>query len=419
MTDNMIKKWFGLALSFFLLIAVEGLIIRWLPFQNIIDKKNYYNILQSHSHTSFLGWVLIALLLFIIFDFRLELFRKKSGTNLFLTIFCFIVIISGISFVLSGYSVISIVSLVLFLLVSYYGFYKVLQKIDKLENRRSRQIYTIFVRTAIIFYFISSISTWVLPVLIITEINKSPFYFYNIYFYLHFLINGFITFAILSIFLKNSTYSGTTKEKNLNYRIFILLITGTILTYSGSLLWNKVHLIFNILNFTGALLIIIPIIYFTGFVSEYLRKAMLAEKLLFIIAWISLILKVLMQLSQSLPFLAEASYILKGQLIVGYMHLVTLGFISSFIISYAFRIGLFKNSVSNTITISLYIISLVLTELTLFTHGILMIFGIYILSPFFNLLMLVFTVPLAFSIFSLSINFFIDYRQIKRGPEVR
>ncbi|MBK7094250.1 MAG: hypothetical protein IPH57_03990 [Saprospiraceae bacterium] len=100
-------------------------------------------------------------------------------------------------------------------------------------------------------------------------------------------------------------------------------------------------------------------------------------------------------MSQSIPYLAETSYLLKGQLIVGYMHLVTLGFISSFIISYAFRTGIFVNSFINILTTVLYVISLVLTEITLFSHGILMTFGIYFLSPYFNILMLIFTIPLS------------------------
>ena len=401
----MLRKWFGIALGFFMLVAIEGLMIRWLPFQNFIDSVNHYKILQSHSHTSFLGWVIISLFVFIIFEYKIDLFRTKAGTNILFFILVLIVCISAISFVMSGYSIISIVSLVMFLLVSYYGFYKVFKSFGIESKKAKFRVSVFYIKAAIVFYFISSISTWVLPVLIITSLKKSPFYFYNIYFYLHFLINGFITFTILSFFLKNLNITqkyGVEKKVNIS---FIFLIIGTVLTYSGSLLWNKVPLLFNFVNFLGAFIIFIPIIFLTRFVSEYLRSALFPEKILFNIAWISLIIKVCMQMSQSLPILAETSYLLKGQLIVGYMHLVTLGFISSFIISYAFRTGIFVNSFFNILSTVLFVISVLLTEITLFSHGILMTFGIYFLSPYFNILMLIFTIPLSVSIVLFLISF--------------
>ena len=412
MTDKMLKNWFGIAFGFFLFIALEGLLIRYLPFQSYIENENYYNILQSHSHTSFLGWVLPALLIFLIFDFNISIFKDKAGTNIYFTLFYLIVFVSGISFIISGYGIISIISLVLFMLICYYGLYKLFIGINSGIINKDCQICNIYIKTAIVLFFVSSISTWILPVFIISGLKKTPVYFYSIYFYLHFLFNGFMSFVILAIYLRNIAKKWAKRDQGVVIKSFLSLLAGTILTYSGSLLWNKVPVVFNFLNFVGALMLLVPLIFFSGFIKEYLKKASLAEKSLFFVAWTSLLIKVLMQLSQSFPYLAEASYIMKGQFIVGYMHLVTLGFISSFIISYAFRIGLLRNSGTNIFASYLYIISLLLIELTLISHGILMMLGIYILSPYFNILMLIFTLPLILSIVLFSFNFFNDLVKI-------
>jgi hypothetical protein len=339
--------------------------------------------------------VLPALMLLVIHQFKIDLFQKKSSTNIYFFIFNFIAFVSALSFIFSGYSIFSIVTLVIFLLISYLG---LLQLFIGIKSNNNFPLSTFTIRAGIVFYFVSSISTWILPVLILTGLKKTPFYYYNIYFYLHFLFNGFITFMILALFLYQTRKENAKLKSNINKNLIIVFASGTILTFSGSLLWNKVPLVFNYLNFAGAVMMLILLIYFTGLVRLYQCRSGFTEKALFNVAYISLLIKVLMQTIQSFPYFAEASYMLKSQLIVGYMHLVTLGFISSFLISYAFRIGLIKNNNINSFFAYSFILSVVLTELSLFLHGSLMLSGIYLLSPYINILMFIFSIPLVLSI---------------------
>ncbi|MGE5355891.1 MAG: hypothetical protein ACM3PT_06590 [Deltaproteobacteria bacterium] len=395
MNGLQLKSWFTAAFAFFLLIAFGGFIIRYLPFQNYIDQSAYYNVLQFHSHTSFLAWVLPALMIFILHNFKIELFEKKSSTNIFFFFFYLTAFISGFSFIISGYSIFSIIILIVLLLISYVG----LMKLYFCLNLKYSDYFSTFsIKTGIIFYFVSSLSTWVLPVLILTGMKKTPFYYYNIYFYLHFLFNGFITFFILSLFFDQTVKFKKEVRSKTFKKLLIIFATGTIFTYSGSLLWNKVHYIFNVFNITGSIMMLISLIYFSSLTKIYLRRAGIAERSFFIIAWISFFIKVILQTIQSFPYFAEASYLLKSQFIVGYMHLVTLGFISAFLLSYAFRKGILKTNFFNTISSLVFILSLILSEIVLFSHGTLMLFGIYSIGPHFNSLMLIFSIPLCLAI---------------------
>jgi len=152
-----------IALLFFLVTALYGWLLRLYPLVDFIPYP-YRDILQAHSHVTFLGWGFLAMLALIRELFALD---NKGWERLDKVLyFTMAGALAGllISFPLQGYKLYSIVFLSLFLLASYVYLYRMLKALPK-ENLSGK-----YVRAGIYFYYLSSMAIWALPVLLIANV---------------------------------------------------------------------------------------------------------------------------------------------------------------------------------------------------------------------------------------------------------
>lgn len=358
------NSYIKLALILFFLSASYGVLMRLSTVVNI-PNFNYTRFLQSHSHVTFLGWGFIGVT--TLFNF-LFLPKEKQFNTLFKTIFGIEIIcifLMLLSFPLQGYKVFSIVLLSTFLITSYIYIQQFLKHFN--SKAISRPI-LLFIKSSLFFYILSSLGIWAIGIVVATQ-GKTDLYYNSIYFYLHFLYNGFFVSALFGLFFQYLNQQRLSlNSKHLN-RFFWITSVTCIPAYILSLV-NSQNTVTITINLITALtqLISIPylILILNSVKKRFIDSLSSSEKLLLFAVILAYIFKLVLQFTSAFPQLSEHIVSLKSYFVIGYIHLVTLGFLSPFLL---FSLIRFKFLNINKVGILLFLSGVVLTETILFTQG--------------------------------------------------
>lgn len=360
------KSKLHISFLFFLISAFYGLLLRinfFLPFENI----NHTWFTQGHSHVAFLGWGFLATTAFMNHYFLNDVQQRKKIYQILFYVFVLTVLGMFFSFPLQGYKFFSITFLSIFGIASYIYFYHFLKD---LNLNSTNEIGVKFIKWAIYYYFISSIAIWAIGPIVIT-MGKTSLYYNGVYFYLHFLYNGFFVFALFGILLnhfQDQLSNELLKKANM---FFILTNLACIPAYVLSVLWSDVSIIYNVIGFIAAFIQVISLIYFTPLIIKLtsIYKSNFKLKLVLIIISIAYSIKLLAQLASAFPEIIQKSIALKSYFIIGYLHLFTLLFMSLFLIFLIqISLKLFQNTGSK-LAFFVFLIGIFITELLLFSQG--------------------------------------------------
>lgn len=384
MLQKNLKYIYYVAFILFALSAFYGLLIRW----NFAYPKSgfaYDNMLQSHSHVAFLGWGFLACAggiyqLFI----KSAVLRKKSVYTWSILIMALAVLLMLISFPTGGYKVFSIVLLSVFGLVSYIFFYHVLKDLN------GNDLSVKFIRWGIYYYILSSLATWFLAGVMVTQ-GRTDLYYNTVYFYLHFLYNGYFVFVLFGLLFRFLNLKDIAEHSKMVRLFFIYLTASCIPTYALSVLWSDVHSSFYIIGFAGALLQCIALFFLFVFFKKlsFLKHLGTMTSFLLKFVFIAFLLKILLQLLSSFPYFVDKSIALKPYFIIGYLHLFTLGFMSVFIILTLKLIqGLQIECITTRFGMWTILFGVILTELLLFGQG-LQLLLVGSLIPYYNIVLLI------------------------------
>jgi len=252
------------------------------------------------------------------------------------------------------------------------------------------------VRWAFVFMILSGLGPIALGPLAVMGYKHTMWYQFSIYFYLHFQYNGWFTLAIFGLVLRVLDQSEVRRTTLDSYGIY-LTVLGVVLGYFHNTIGHAPSALVIALSTVGygmqviaAGILLLPRLKpIRAFLK---RKRSLISDLLLWLVIILFVLKYLVPListTVSLQILAFRS----RNLIIAYLHMVLLGFVSGYVIwnfavqyadRWAFKIGVF-----------LYLLSFVLSELLLVLIG----FGLLgTLVLYFNLAMFVFAILLLFSV---------------------
>ena len=357
------------AFTLFILSALYGLLIRW-NFVFPIESFVYKNFLQSHSHVAFLGWGYISIITVIIQCYLTEHQAQNNVYKTLLAIIMISVVLMLISFPVGGYKVFSIVLLSVFGITSYVLSYLLLKDLKGIG------IDVKLIKYGIYYYLLSSLATWFLAVILVTQ-GKTDLYYNTVYFYLHFLYNGFFVFTLFGLLFKIFKKNYILINYNFQDNFFIYLNIACIPAYALSILWSKVAPIFYVIGFVASFLQLISLIFLFKIMKSvfFQLKWNAISKLLLMFAFIAYSLKIVMQVFSSFPYFVEKSLALKPFLIIGYLHLFTLGFMSVMLLLILIEFGkiAIKSSFSK-IGVYLFLTGILITELLFFFQG----FGIMI-----------------------------------------
>jgi len=314
-----------------------------------------------------------------------------------------------ISFPLGGYKVFSIVLLAVFGLTSYVLSFRILKDIQ--GNNTSAKL----IRYGIYYYLLSSLATWFLAFVIVTQ-GKTDLYYNTVYFYLHFLYNGFFVFALFGLLFKIFENQQIIISEKLQKRFFLYLNIACVPAYALSVLWSTDVLLFNVIGFLSSVLQFISLV----FLLKILQQAFLQinwsfiSKLLLNFAVISYSLKIFSQILSAFPYFVEKSLALKPFFIIGYLHLFTLGFLSVLlflILDQMGKINLYKPA--SKVGILVFLSGVFITETLLFLQGFLFLLQFNAIKNY-SLILLIFSFLMVVGLLVVYVNQFHKERIIKK-----
>lgn len=319
-----LKKHIGVALFYFLLVALMGVLLRFyfvtpLPF-------NYKFLLHAHSHTALLGWIYLGLTTLIYKCFLESAQKPKLYKRIFLfTNICIVGML--ITFPLQGYALYSIIFSTLFLFASYWFAWFAMKYVPPhFKNRFSWKL----VKASLWYLVISSIGPWAIGGVMSTLGPASIWYKTSIYFYLHFQYNGWFVLALLGLLFFFFEERGIQFNSQRLKSFSLILNFGIIFTLFLSVLWFEPPKIFYILGGIGAVAQILAFHDLYWILKEHFpilkMKSGGQSWLLLKIAGGLMVVKLIMQLFSAHPYMADLAYRIKD-FVIGYLHLVFLGIV--------------------------------------------------------------------------------------------
>lgn len=347
-----------------LLAACMGLLLRYAFIGETPFNFNY--LLHAHSHVASLGWAYQMICTLIVFSFVKEDsdFYKKLFWVTQISVFGMM-----LSFPFQGYGTVSIPFSTLHIICSYIFIFYVWRNAQ--YNSISEML---ILRAALVFLAISTIGIWMLGPSITIYGKNSILYQISIQFYLHFQFSGWFIFAVLSILKRHFSKKINIELSPKNIRLIIISLIATVpLSFALVLFWffkNDGWLLLNIIAVFTQLFLVIFIFSRLRTLPLLFKQQNKIIRLLFILGFSSLILKLIFQAFTSIPAIALLSRQVRN-FSVGYIHLIMLGFVSSVLLVFIFEILKPNLTLAGKFGIWLFITGFVLSELMLFIQGIL------------------------------------------------
>lgn len=356
---------------FLFFVAVLGSIMRFFPLQTL--PFNYPNILHAHSHVAFQGWVYLSLFYLIVKQYlnEKEISSGKYKLQFMLTVAVVTCIL--ISFTYQGYGLFSIVFSTLFQLLNYWFIIRFFNDVKKNELVKLNSLPLRFIKASLWFNLLSTMAPWAIGIISAKGLSGSEAYHSAIYFFLHFQYNGWFTFAIFGLFFL------LLEKFNISYHIksatnfFIFLVVSVVPAYSLSLLGMSYKTSILYVAYFAAILQLVSIIFFINSIKSSI--SVLFQNFNNLFSWIivitacSFLLKLVSQSLSVLEIFQQIAFTNRN-IIIAFIHLVMLGFVSLSLIGFFIKFEIFslKNSLTK-IGILFLIFGFVITEILLVTSG--------------------------------------------------
>ncbi|PWK17654.1 hypothetical protein [Xanthomarina spongicola] len=371
----MSKKLVLTCLINFFVAALMGLALRYTYISPI--SINYRFLTHAHSHVAMLGWV--YLMLYTLYFHYFVPNKKPVYISLF-WITQVSVIGMMISFPIQGYAAISITFSTLHIFCSYY-FFRLIWKNLKTDSKVSK----LLLKTSLLFMLTSTIGVWCLGPAVGLLGQASAFYQIAIQFFLHFQFNGWFLVAVLAI-LFHKLQIKDSKE----FRLFFkLLIASILFTFALPVNWFAPHNSLLWINGFGVLLQIAALYLFIKLIKSSLKNVLKTSskiiQFMLYFALFSFVLKIGLQTLSLIPEVSNVAYQHRN-LVIGFIHLTMLGVISGFLLAYILQSKLVTFNKSLSISMYVFVLGFILTELILLLQGGLFYFGNGLLPNYYILL---------------------------------
>lgn len=395
------KNWILFSFFNFFIASLMGLILRG-AFIWELDWMDYRNMMHGHSHVAMLGWVYLVLYILIGHFFLPE---KVWAKPIYTWLFWFTqttVLGMMISFPIQGYGAVSITFSTLHILASYLFCYLIWRD-QKIKNSQI----TLLLKTSLVLLVISTLGVWSLGPIAVLGGRGSTFYQLAIQFYLHFQFHGWFTFSVLALVFSALSQNSAFNRLIFN-RFYFPLLASVILTYGLVLEWGLGGSISLLFNGLGLVLQLAALVFFFKLKkknSPYIfQNVSRVSRTFFGFGLLSWVFKIIVQTVVLVPSLAVVSFTIRS-LMIGFIHLTMLGFVSGLLFALIFGIG----AVTEKVMIIqagkyLFIAGFVLSELLLFVQGLFywlewgqvpafyeLIFGTSALLPLSILLIIIYT----------------------------
>ncbi len=317
------------AFLFLVISGAIGVLMRW-QFFAPVNGLNYQYLLHTHSHVVLLGWIFNSL----IAGFHYIMFKDEATKKYVVLYALFQVSILGmlLSFPMQGYGAISISFSTLHILLSYVWTHWMWKKsVDQNFEIRA------FIRWGLIYLVLSTLGPFSLGPIIVSGNAGSEMYYMAIYYYLHFLYNGFFMFSIMGMFLWIVRRKSLQLDRSKVHVVLKLMNVQCIAGLALSALWMRPHPIIYFIGAGAGVVQILALILLVLLIKPLWKD--LASKMtrvgILLLKWslTGLILKVFLQAISGIPFVADLAYEVRNYTI-GYLHLVFLGVVTPFLLAW-------------------------------------------------------------------------------------
>lgn len=362
------KQWLRIAFFNLFLVASIGVILRYkiafsLPF---IDQKH---MLHGHSHFAFSGWITHVLYLLLVHQMS---FKKQTNVYQEYRFLVMANLVSAygmlLSFPIQGYGAFSIGFSTFSIFISYAFAIKYWKD---LKQYAPAQASTWSMQFALLANIISSLGTFALAWMMATKNLHQNWYLASIYFFLHFQYNGWFFFAILGLLFvqleKISELQVPLKQ------VFQLFSLACIPAYFLSALWLPIPTWIYLLVVAAALMQTAGMVRLFSSIysnrSRILTMILPETKWFWLLAGLAFGIKICLQLGSTIPSLSQLAFGFRP-IVIGYLHLVLLGFISIFLITYCWNTLITNPSRQLKNAISIFVFGVIVNEMVLMVQGI-------------------------------------------------
>lgn len=358
--------WLSLSLVNLCLVAFFGFTLRSkilfsLPF------VDFRSVESAHSHFAFAGWVGLSLMTLFVYDLLPGQLCKKPIYQWLLAGVETSSLGMALLFPFIGYTVATIAFSSLYVLVVLI-FVPVF--IRDILSSPTHKIIKLLSSCALLSLILSFLGTLGLTFIIVTKSGASLLYRDSIYTFLHFQYNGFFSLSVFALFFNSLLKKNLTFFENEKW-FSIFLCLSIIPSLFFALLWHNQSL-FYILAIIGGLLILICLFFYAKIFRSLLKKDLFAYKtstVFWTFSSASFLLKSMLQVGTIFPDLGNAVY---GDrpVIIGFLHLVFLGFITFYLLSSLIESGFFtRKEKVISFPLTVFAAGIIANELLLMLQG--------------------------------------------------
>jgi hypothetical protein len=337
-----LRRWVIYAGINLFVVSLLGVLLRYKGVFGL-PALDYNYILHAHSHFAFSGWVTTALFAALLFMLEgsgvrpSRVYRYQFWLNQFSSFGMLV------SFMVQGYGPVSIVFSSLSVVFSYWFawcYWRDAKSVLPPEVRLA-------IGFALLYLVLSSLGPYLLAYSMAHRVGDRAFYYNAIYLYLHFQYNGWFTFGVLALFLwwafgaggggargREGRGSGFEGEpgRGRPARVFVSLLGfACIPAYCLSLLWTDPPLWIRITAVIAALLQLAGGMALLILLLRKLRNGgvplPMAVKTLWSLSLAAFGIKLLLQALSVTPTLGDIAFGHRS-VIIAYLHLVLLGFVT-------------------------------------------------------------------------------------------
>lgn len=359
-------KWSKVSLFFLFSVACIGTLLRGFSYVDVFFE--YQNLVHAHSHIAFQGWVytIMFLLLINLFIDEGKIQNRNYKRQFIVSVFVIVGVL--ISFSVQGYGLYSIIFSSLFQLLNYWF----IISFFKDTKTKSFSISLLFVKTGLLLGALSTIAPWGVGILSAKGLKGTEAFDATIYFFLHFQYNGWFLFVTLGLFFKLLENNNVSFDVIKGMRFYLLFTVAVVPAYTLSLLGMSFRSFILLPAVLASLFQLLGLYYFLMLVIESIPKWESYKnqwsKIFLYSAISSFFLKVILQLLSTVPLFENYAFGSKN-LVLAYLHLSLIGFISFLLISILIQLKWLKMSALTKVGSLLLIVGYIGSEFLLVITG--------------------------------------------------
>jgi hypothetical protein len=369
-TQNTVRshRWIDLSILHLCIVALLGMVLRS-KIVFAIPLLNYNHLLEAHSHFTFGGWVTLVLMALFIYDLLPVSISRRPIYQWLLGSIATCAWGMLAAFAVQGHSTLSIVMSLCFVILTYlFGLFF----IRDLYRTKLAFCVKLLAITSIVSLILSSSGVILITYIYFTKSFDAIFYRDALFTYLHFQYNGFFTLAIFALLFNHIYHRISVKAKKDISRFSIALSISIVPSLFLSYLWQDPNLWLRVVAITGSILLLWTFYLFLNCVLSLrtiFKEEQTVIRFLVMLSLGSFMLKIFLQSFTIFPVIGDAIFG-NRPIIMGFLHLVFLGFVTLFILAYFIKNGLLNSKIKWTgIAAVVFATAVILNEVFLVSQG--------------------------------------------------